>query len=104
MALPTARLPTFTLQRLPKSSWRDVQYRGDPLLRPIASFEIGLLVRMATVLFARVLPACASVCPARLACLHWHRGPQLNNPNAAGFVSRLLVLRRCACWWRSACG
>ncbi|KAL4451949.1 hypothetical protein ABPG75_007611 [Micractinium tetrahymenae] len=40
--------------RLPKSTWRDVQYRGDPLLRPIASFEIGLLVRLLVALSLRL--------------------------------------------------
>ena len=32
--------------RLPRSTWRDVKYRGDPLHRPVASFEIGPLVRV----------------------------------------------------------
>jgi len=41
-------------QRLPKSTWRDVRYRGDPLLRPITSFEIGLLVRLLVALSMRI--------------------------------------------------
>lgn len=44
----------WRLQRLPKSTWRDVRYRGDPLLRPIASFEIGLLVRLLVALSLRL--------------------------------------------------
>jgi hypothetical protein len=31
--------------RLPRCSWRDVRYRGDPLHRPVASYEVGALVR-----------------------------------------------------------
>ena len=42
------------MQRLPKSSWRDVRYRGDPMLRPIASFEIALLVRLLVALSGRI--------------------------------------------------
>jgi hypothetical protein len=44
----------LALQRLPKSSWRDVQYKGDPMLRPIASFEIGPLVRLLVAISVRL--------------------------------------------------
>lgn len=53
--MPARHLPDHRpLQRLPKSTWRDVRYRGDPLLRPIASFEIGLLVRLLVALSLRL--------------------------------------------------
>ncbi|KFM26476.1 hypothetical protein F751_2694 [Auxenochlorella protothecoides] len=32
-------------QRLPRSSWRDVRYKGDPMLGPVASTEVAWLVR-----------------------------------------------------------
>ena len=41
-------------QRLPKSSWRDVRYKGDTLTRPIASFELGFLVRLLVALSMRL--------------------------------------------------
>lgn len=43
--MPSRHAPTH-LQRLPKSSWRDVRYRGDPMLRPIGSLEVALLARL----------------------------------------------------------
>ena len=44
---PPHRTPTPPhTQRLRKGSWRDVRYKGDPMLRPIASFELGMLVRV----------------------------------------------------------
>ncbi len=49
-----AASPPVPLQRLPKSSWRDVHYKGDPMLRPITSFEIGLLVRLLVALSVRL--------------------------------------------------
>ena len=57
--MPTACLPALHpafrhLQRLPRSSWRDVRYKGDPLTRPIASFELGLLVRLLVALSLRL--------------------------------------------------
>eukprot|EP00887_Chlorella_sp_A99_P007731 scaffold20.g7731.t1 len=42
------------LPRLPKSSWRDVRYRGDPLTRPITSFELGFFVRLLVALSVRL--------------------------------------------------
>lgn len=32
-------------QRLPTSSWRDVRFKGDPLLRPIGRYELAWLAR-----------------------------------------------------------
>jgi hypothetical protein len=33
-----------TIPRLPRSTWKDVKYKGDPLRRPVASYEIAMLV------------------------------------------------------------
>lgn len=35
-----------TIPRLPKSTWKDVQYKGDIMMRPISSYELGPLVRV----------------------------------------------------------
>ncbi len=42
------------MQRLPRSTWRDVRYKGDPLTRPIASYELGPLVRLLVALSMRL--------------------------------------------------
>lgn len=31
---------------LPRSTWKDVKYKGDPMLQPISSFEIGIMVKV----------------------------------------------------------
>jgi len=33
-----------TIPRLPRSTWKDVKYKGDALRRPVASYEIAMLV------------------------------------------------------------
>jgi hypothetical protein len=35
-----------TIPRLPRSTWKDVKYKGDPLRRPVASYEIAMLVSL----------------------------------------------------------
>lgn len=40
--------------RLPRSTWKDVKYKGDPMFRPIASFEIGFLVRFLVFCSSRI--------------------------------------------------
>lgn len=40
--------------RLPRSTWKDVKYKGDPLHRPVTSYEIGPLVRVAVAVSERV--------------------------------------------------
>ena len=40
--------------RLPRSTWRDVQFKGDSLERPVMSFEIGPLVRLSVAASQRV--------------------------------------------------
>ena len=49
----TAYSPALLPQRLPRSSWRDVQYKGDPLRRPVATYEVALLVRLLVALSQR---------------------------------------------------
>jgi hypothetical protein len=40
------------IPRLPRSTWREVRYRGDPLRRPVASYEFAPLVRALVALSA----------------------------------------------------
>lgn len=54
LAAPTPLPHPPLVQRLPRSTWRDVRYRGDPLTRPIASFEVGFLVRLLVALSLRL--------------------------------------------------
>lgn len=44
-ARPTAAALAQATPQLPRSSWRDVKYKGDPLRRPVTSYEIAPLVR-----------------------------------------------------------
>lgn len=42
------------LPLLPRSSWKDVKFRGDSLEKPVASYEIGSLVRLTAALSKRL--------------------------------------------------
>jgi hypothetical protein len=42
------------LPRLPRSTWKEVRYKGDPMHRPITSFEIPFVVRMLVAMSERL--------------------------------------------------
>ena len=44
----------YSVPRLPRSTWRDVRFKGDSLERPVTSYEIAPLVRLAVAISQRI--------------------------------------------------